>query len=806
MFRSFAVVIDRYRTFWFVSLVVVTIASAYAAFNIRYDFRPQALFEGNDDLVHYAEQFRETFGYEDAVLLIVAESVVAEQDALDAELLQWQAEVFRALYLKFKNSAKDESPRIRRVDAAALLRMPRKLLRRPDQIHYVIDSLNSRDAMQPNYQLMVTPEDEQRVRGVVGESKLLQGALVSADLKLSAMAVTVHEDVRKIELMREVMRNIDEILAEHPMPAGYRQHLSGLPAIRVDIVEHMQRDQRRLLPLVTILFIVVLTLTFWQPAGAVLPLTAVGVGLIATVGVLAVGGQSFNLVSNILPLLLLIIGVSNSVHVVSRFIQECQTYPDDRRKATRETMAHMAVACLLASLTTAIGFLSIAAARSEVLRDFGWQSALGMALLYVSTMLVLGVALPWFRPSQCGTALDDRRSPISHAVAISGYAVARHPWPTLLISLALLGGSLWVARTNTINSYLLETYDADNPTLQSLKLVEDRLAGVIPLEVSLATDDPANFLDPQTIRAIHDFQEYANQFDEVTLSRSYVDLLQEVYAKVRRKQTDRHKLPSLDGAGRRRAEMCDERLRRWSRVFDYHALMTQDGRRARILLRTRDVGTQRMLEVTQQFEQKLTELFPTDGEVRFRLTGDAYVSANAIDRFIRDTFYSLGAAALFIFIMIGLLFRSPRLGLVAALPNMTPLAITLGYMGLRGYEMNAANVIVFSISLGIAVDNTIHFMARFREEVRHTDDVALAVERTYEGTGKAIVLTTLLIISGLSVLLFSEFVPTRRVAELISVSMGAALVGDLLILPACLVLFWKRRSSHDISASSNSSA
>jgi predicted RND superfamily exporter protein len=133
--------------------------------------------------------------------------------------------------------------------------------------------------------------------------------------------------------------------------------------------------------------------------------------------------------------------------------------------------------------------------------------------------------------------------------------------------------------------------------------------------------------------------------------------------------------------------------------------------------------------------------------------------------------------------------------LIAAIPNTTPLLVTLGYMGLRGFEMNVSNVIVFTISLGIAVDDTIHFLARFRELVKQHDDVALAVHHTYEETGRAIVIVTVLVVSGLSVLLFSDFLPTRRFAELTIVTMATAVFGDLLLLPACLVLFWKRRPS-----------
>src|SRR6185295_1198076 len=140
--------------------------------------------------------------------------------------------------------------------------------------------------------------------------------------------------------------------------------------------------------------------------------------------------------------------------------------------------------------------------------------------------------------------------------------------------------------------------------------------------------------------------------------------------------------------------------------------------------------------------------------------------ARALNTLIRDLYYSLLTASLVIFGLIAIEFRSVRAGLIAALPNLTPLSITLGYMGLRGYDMNVANVIVFTICLGLADDNTIHFLYRFREELHVGHDVPRAIQRAFRGAGRAIVATSVLLLAGMAVLLLSNFIPTRRFAEL----------------------------------------
>ena len=193
----------------------------------------------------------------------------------------------------------------------------------------------------------------------------------------------------------------------------------------------------------------------------------------------------------------------------------------------------------------------------------------------------------------------------------------------------------------------------------------------------------------------------------------------------------------------------------------------------------------------------MIDTLEADAKTRFpeldvRMTGTGYMYAQSLDRFVRDLLLSFAAAAVVIFGMIALALRSLKLALLSVLPNMAPLLLTAGYIGLRGYDLNVGNAIVFAISLGVAVDDTIHFFVRFKEEIAKDGDVRAAVRRTMDGAGRAIVLTSLLVISGLGVLMFSDFVPTRRFAELTCVTMLGALVGDLLLLPSSLLLFRRR--------------
>jgi predicted RND superfamily exporter protein len=773
MLARFAHWIVRYPAPVLVGLAIVTAAASWLAVRIPFDFAIQAVFAGGDDLVRDAEEFKRTFRYEDSVLMVVVEATGAA-DVLAKESLTWQVQVARLL---------DAVPRVNRIEAVATMQVPRINFARPFDL----------EANPLIHELPVDDATESRVREVVNRSKLAEGSLLSADRTVAALLLFVDPEARDLADMRAVVTAVRALLHDHPPPDGYRLHLSGLPALRVDIVDNLQQDQAFLLPLAGTFFLAALGLAFRRISGSLVPLLSIGIGLAWTLGMMVLMGESFNIISNILPVLLMIIGVSNSAHIVARYAEDAVATHDNRRLAAERAITHMSKACFLTLLTTAVGFFSLMTARSDVLRDFGWQTAMGLGFLYFSMLITLGSMLPFFRPPRHGIHAGRRQGLLTYAVLFAEWMVLKHRTFTLVATTVLTAASVWAGKNVIVNSYVIETYDEDHPTVRTMRLIERKLAGLMPLEISLRADNPERFFEPQNYRRIAELEEFATQHEAVLLSRSYVDLFQEIYANVKRDQGLRDELPALGAEGADRIAAARRYTRRVADLVQYDAFLTPDETRARILLKLRDVGTRDTLVLIRRLEAKIAELFGPESGITARLTGDAYVNAKALDMIIRDLLTSFATASLIIFGIIAVLFRSLRLGLIATLPNVTPLLFTLGYMGLRGYHLNMGNVIVFAISLGIAVDNTIHYLFRFREEMKIDHDRAEAAQRSLHGTGRAIVLTSLLTVCGLAVLMFSDFVPTRRFAELTSLTMAAALLGDLFLLPACLVLFGSRR-------------
>ncbi|MHC4393357.1 MAG: MMPL family transporter, partial [Planctomycetota bacterium] len=306
MFERMGILLKRRSKSVALVLGLLVIPAAFAIPKLRFDFTPQAIFEGDDDLVSTAEDVRHTFGYDDAVVLLIladdeteAGSVAEAASGVDLEpqvtlpTLLWQAEVLTAI----EDAGAVES-------VASLTRAELPVIVKPRPIE-----LGSRPLLPYDD---IELDELPLVQSALTNSPLLRKRFLGANGRDLIAYLQLGPDRRKYEGMQTAVSAIRKVLADHPAPEGKRAFLSGLPPLRVQVVEDLHAEQKRLMPLTALILVIVLGLLFRSAVWAALPLIAVGLGLIYTVGTVAAAGGSFSLVTNILPLLLFILGVTNA--------------------------------------------------------------------------------------------------------------------------------------------------------------------------------------------------------------------------------------------------------------------------------------------------------------------------------------------------------------------------------------------------------------------------------------------------------------------------------------------------------------
>jgi len=633
----------------------------------------------------------------------------------------------------------------------------------------------------------VTDADVARVIEAVAHAPMLRGRLVSEDHQLAAVALVLDPDLGTGDRRVEMVHAIDDWVAAHPPPAGVEVHIAGLPHLRASISDAMIDDQIILVPLSLLVCIILLFISFRWIAGMLLPILTVAFSVVSVLGLMAIVGEPLTILMNTLPTLLIVMGISNAVHVIGRYVEESRR-TNDRMVAARRTMHSLAVASFLTSFTTAVGFASLAVADTEMLRRFGLVAALGVMVVYLVLMTFVPAALTYFVPPSGDHKVKLNKSTtrgwLEQLLVVMTARLVRRPYVPIIVASVLGLSAAWAYRFIHIDTSLLDTFRPGDPVVIATHLVDDHLDGIRPLEVLLLADDPDRLRSPEALAAIGRVAAWSMTQDGVLRATSPNDFLYAVYDPIaglpegtREPFSTPEEIVALETL-----------LSRFepSPIRDY---LTEDGTAARLEIRLGDVGARRSIEIIDDIERQLeVELGAIPG-VRWSLLGEGYIGSHGVDSVVTDLFGSLALSVVIIFAMIALLFRSLRIGILAIPTNVLPQLGVVAWMVIRGIPLDASSAVVFSVVVGVTVDLTIHGFARYLEERELGLNRRAAILRSARGTGRAIVVATSTLVLGFGVLLLSGFVPIQHFGELISVALGLSLLSTLLVQPPLLYLF-----------------
>jgi predicted RND superfamily exporter protein len=625
----------------------------------------------------------------------------------------------------------------------------------------------------------VTEEEAVELTGAISSNPLLVGRLIDEDHTVAGIAL----QLRKLD-PKEMRAAMDDLRGslERPEFQEIDVHVGGLPYLRSVIVSKMRADNLRLIPLTVLVCLILLTLSFrWAP-GVLLPLGAVAITALVTVGGMGLFGEPMNILNNVIVPLLIIIGISDATHLIQRYRDEVHADDDpDRKVAGRRTVRAIAVACMLTSATTAAGLGSLVVSKTVMLRHFGLTSGLGVMVSYVVIITFVPAILTWVTPPKRADVRRERTSMFTNVTSGLVARLLRWRWAVLGLTAVFTAGAAYVASQITVDHALLDQFDETDPVYTTTLLIEEKLAGVRPLEVVLVSTDEEHFMDPQMVQKIQRIRNWAALRPEVIRSLSYGDMLRESYALLSDDPTVRSEYFKSKKQVKGLVTMMSQRqpspLSEW---------LTEDGKRARIQFKLRDVGAQATMRFLDVLENVIEGILTGDETVTVSYTGEAYTGSRGQAAVVNDLLGSLFVAVVIIFLLLAFFFRSVRLGLLSIPPNLIPLVATMAYMVWREIPLNVSTVIIFSISLGLAVNGTIHVLARFREEMQHGIGREAALVRAARGTGRAIVISCVTLMAGFSVLLLSSFVPVRNFGELIAITIGGCLVATLVVLPPLL--------------------
>jgi predicted RND superfamily exporter protein len=620
---------------------------------------------------------------------------------------------------------------------------------------------------------VLTVNEAARARDVLREMPLLRRRLASQNGRVVVVVVEPEPD-RGVEAQTAILEQVRALLDERP---GVSVSVTGIPAMRAEMITAMRRDQGHLVALATLGALVVLLLGMRSVAGVVLPLATVGISVVLAIGLMVASGTPMNLLTNMLPPLLLTIGLADAMHLVVRYRDELAVRPG-RVAAAIETVRSMWLACLMTSLTTAVGFGALMLQESEGLRRFGWIAACSAMLTYVVTMLFVSAWLPAFGLPHDRSVATQGGGWLERGLVAVGRAIARRPWGTLVLAAILTVAAAWTARGLVVESRLLDQFAEDSEVARASLALEAELDGFRALDLVIE-GPPGLFGTVEGMTLLDAVASEALGHDGVLRATTAADWARDADARLGGEPTAaRGRFLADDQV----AAMLDLVAR--GDAAGLARYVTDDRAAARVEIRLVDHGASRTLAMVERLRDLARGL---RSDVRVTAVGEAFVSSRGLERIV-TSLGSLAAAVVLIFLLMTLLFRSLRLGLLAIPPNVLPLLVTLAYMVWRGIPLHAATVIVFTVTVGLAVDGTTHVVARYREELEKGGTREDVLVRTIAGSGRPVLLSSVTLMVGYFALLSSTFEPVRLFGELSAVAIAASTVSQTFLLPALLTV------------------
>jgi predicted RND superfamily exporter protein len=514
-------------------------------------------------------------------------------------------------------------------------------------------------------------------------------------------------------------------------------------------------------------------------------------------------GEPLTILSNVIPTLLIIIALADSVHIIARWIQEAKRGKGtSSEEAARRALRTMAVACFLTSFTTAAGLGSLMVSQTQMLRRFGGIAAIGTMFAYVVTVLVVPAVLSYLKPPKGGAAVAEgdvtvaRSGWIERVMVLGTRAILRRPWTVVIVSALLSVPLLYVAGLVKVDTSLTDTFEADDPVAVSIRMMDERMDGIRPLEVLLVAEGEHRLEEHEVVTAIVDFERWAGERDGVLRATSFPDYLLSAWQRL-----GGFERPAVgEDPHVAEAALRDVPLRSTEQVHALRTLLsrvspdptafylTEDGSAAHVEIRFADIGARRSSALIGEIQAEAERRFRPLG-LTVSVTGEAYIGSRGIESVVSDLTSSLLLSTLVIFASLALLFRSLRAAAVAIPPNVIPLVATVAWMVARDIPLAAGTAVVFSIAIGISVDGSIHVLARLHEEEALGLSRDAALMRTARGTGRALTISALTLMLGFGSFLLSSFVPIQHFGELIAVAMGTSLLTTLILQPVLAKLF-----------------
>ena len=782
MWHQLADTVIRFRGIFLVLILAVTVYMGFQAARVEMSYDLNRTVPEQDPDMVFLQKFRDQFGEDGNVIAV---------GLRDSSVFQLSR--FRRLSVLCDS--------LRQLEGVnEVLSLPRvRIIQK--------DTANRKFALAPLFTDSIRDQQElDSLLTVFSGQKFYSGQLVNettgAVMILVSTQPQVVRSVRRVALMESIV-HLGRGFAED---TGIELHYAGLPFIRAQVAEQVRKELSFFLYLSALVTGLIMLVFFRSVRAVLFSLFMIGIVVVWTLGSLTLFGYKITMLTGLIPPVIVTIGITNAIYLLNKYhVEFIRT--GDKMMAIRIVVQKMGLATFLTNLTVAIGFLTLLATDIPILREFGIVAGINIIALFVVSLVMLPGILTWM-PAPTRKHLRHMNFRIMGRFVQALDGMVQHNRKLIyLVSIGLAAFSIGGMAMLRSVSFIVDDLPSDSPIKKDLTFFESQFSGIMPLElmVEIETKRPRPLLDVRNMKAVDGFEQSLDSIGVLSRPISLVGFI-----KASRQAYFNNDPAQFDLPTRQESAFILRYMKGQSDQSGlFRSFIDSSFTRMRISMQMADIGSNRMDSLIRHVIEpraavltaSLKENLRTDSDsVRVTVTGSSRIFIKGNNFLIANLTESLILACVLITLSMAFLFANVRMILISLIPNLLALMITAGLMGYFDIPLKASTALIFSITFGISVDNSIRFLAKYRQELQANNYFVLrAVTESILETGKSIIYTSIVLFAGFIIFAFSDFGGTIALGLLTSTTLVISMFTNLILLPA-LILSFDKPSAKDAAA------
>jgi predicted RND superfamily exporter protein len=517
----------------------------------------------------------------------------------------------------------------------------------------------------------------------------------------------------------------------------------------------------------------------------VISMLVVGIGVVWSFGTLGILDYEITILSALIPPLLIVIGVPNSIFLINKYHNEFKVH-GNKSKALVRMIKRVGNITILTNTTTALGFATFILTSSQDLRQFGLVASINIFAMFFLSLILIPILLSYLKPPKRRHVKHLDRKWIHFITSKIIYWVTHrrqhiYVYTIIVIFVAILG--LFKMKTS---GNITDDIPKETDFYKGISFFEQNFNSVLPFEIVIDTHRKNGITKLSTLKRMNQLNDSLSMYSEFSKSMSIIDAVKYFKQTIYNGQAKFYELPNSQEKNwlLNYAENSGD-SDSWTNSF-----VDDKKQVGRISLQVVDIGTSKMKEIRQKLQTQIDQIFDKE-KYDVKLTGSSVVFLEGTTYLVKNLLISLFLAVLLISLFMAWMFNSFRMVIVSLLPNLIPLLVTAAIMGFFGIAIKPSTILVFSIAFGISVDDTIHFLAKYRQELKYSDNIRKSVINAIKETGVSMIYTSIVLFFGFSIFITSQFGGTIALGLLVSITLMIALLSNLVVLPALLLTLEK---------------